>query len=70
MRAEAGLASAARDAEVRERHMDEREEASDGVAWGRFGRVWAAESAEGRVSFVRAIWVSREARSLRSSVGT
>lgn len=67
MRAEAGLASAVRDAEVRERHIGVREEVSDGGGW--VGRVWAAESVEERASLVRAIWVSNEARSLRSSVG-
>lgn len=67
--AEAGLASAVRDAEVRVRHTGGREAVSDGVAWDWLGRVWAAESAEERASFVCAICVSKEARSLRSSVG-
>lgn len=67
--AEAGLASAVRDAEVRERHTGVREAVSDDVVWELFGRVWAADSAEERASLVRAICVSNEARSLRSSVG-
>ena len=68
VRADAGLASAARDAEVRERHTGVRGAVSDDGDCGKAGRVWAAESAEGRASLVRAIWVSREARSLRRSV--
>jgi hypothetical protein len=66
VRAEAGLASAVRDAEVRERHTGVRGAASDDAAWE---RVWAAESAEERASLVRAICVSNEERSLRSSGG-
>ena len=55
VRAEAGLARAVRDAEVRERHIGVREEVSDGAGWGWVGRVWAAESVEERASLVRAI---------------
>lgn len=69
VRAEAGLASAVRDAEVRERHIGVREAVSDGAALEWDGRVCAAESTEERASLVRAICVSNEARSLRSSVG-
>lgn len=69
VRAEAGFASAVRDADVRERHTGVREAVSDEVGWEWFWRVWGAESGEGRASFECAIWVSKEASSLRSSVG-
>lgn len=69
VRAEAGLASAVRDADLRERHMEEREGESDEGVWEWFGRVCAGASAEERASLVRAICVSNEARSLRRSVG-
>lgn len=65
--AEAGLASAACDAEVSERHIEARVESSGGVGCENVERVCAG-SVDASASLVDAIWVSKEARSLRRSV--
>lgn len=65
--AEAGLARAACDADVSERHIDARVESSGGARCGKVGSVCTG-SVDASASLVDAIWVSREARSLRRSV--
>lgn len=65
--AEAGLARAACDAEVSECHIEAQVGSSGGVGCEKVERVRAG-SVDANASLVDAIWVSKEARSLRRSV--